>query len=181
MKKLIVWGAIVALSFSSIYAQRVAIKTNVLGWLACGTANVGIDYHIGKHFAAGADFYANPFMFGDDRSAQHLNITLSGSYYFCEAFHGSYIGLHALHACYDAGLGTYNYDGHLNGVGLHYGFVLPLSRHWRLDLMAGVGYAQCCYDLEARQYHKGDHEMLRHHDANCWGITRLQAAIAYQF
>ncbi len=181
MKKTLILALTLMLSASALFAQGFAVKTNALGWLGCGTINAGVDFRFSQHWSLGLHAYANPFVFANDRSARHFTGEFDANFFFCQQFHGSYIGLHGIYTNFNAGLCDWNYNGYLYGGGIHYGYLLPLSTHWGVDFTIGVGYAHADYDLEAREFEVGDHEMFGNRLKDTWGITRLGINFIYSF
>lgn len=181
MKKTIIMAMMLMLGGSALFAQGFGLRTNVLGWLSCGTINAGVEYQFKQHVSIDLDVYANPFVFGNQRRATHFSSSLAANFFFCEAIQGSYLGIHGRYCNYDAGMNVYNYDGMSIGGGIHYGYLLPLNQHWGMDFTIGVGYTHYEYDLEAREYATGDHEMFGNKTENHWGITRLGVSFLYKF
>ena len=131
-------------------AQRVGIKTNLLGW---GTAspNLGMEIGLGKKSTLDVYGSGNPFRFGDGKQWKHWFVQPEYRFWPCEPFHGHFYGLHLIGGEYNIGnvklpFGLYSntretrYEGWGVGGGISYGYQWLLSRHWSLEGVIGVGY-----------------------------------------
>ena len=67
-------------------------------------------------------------------------------YWFCETFHGHFLGLHVPYLIYNVSdikrLGTENerHQGWGTGAGISYGYSWVLGKHWNIEATLGVGY-----------------------------------------
>jgi hypothetical protein len=141
MRKLLLTLALLFAVASAGHAQKVAVKTNALGWLSAVTTNVGVEVALWPKLTLAADGYYNPITnWGQRRSTEMWAVQPELKYWFCTKFYGSYIGLHGQYSEYDAGLFKYRYEGSYYGVGLSYGYSLPIGYRWRLDFSLGAGW-----------------------------------------
>ena len=71
------------------------------------------------------------------------------------------------------------YDGYGVGIGVTFGYVISLSRHWNLDLHAGVQN----FFYEQKEFYKGDIYEKINNTYNARGTyfmpTRIGVSIAY--
>lgn len=172
MKKEIILALMLIVAAPAVRAQKIAVKTNLLEWAALGTINAGAEYAFTDHWSLEADIAWNPWTFSRQRSAKCWGVQAEGRYWLCQKFYGHYFGAHAQYGNYDCGLWKYRYDGYLYGLGISYGYALPIASRWRLDFNLGVGYNRMGYDKDAREYRTGDVEMFGREHRNYWGITR---------
>ena len=142
------------LLFSFNVKGQVAIKTNALGW-ATASVNAGVEVGIGKKSTFNVTGSINPFEFKDGKKWRHWAVLPEYRYWFCEKFHGSFIGIHAIGMQYNMAkvlTGVYpelsdsRYQGWGVGAGVAYGCQWALSKHWSLELTAGVGYVYYKYE-----------------------------------
>ena len=121
---------IVALSFLllccgvHVHAQRVAVKTNALGWLTAST-KVEAEFVLGTHFQPEVRYWRNRPMV-----SHFLGITA-----FVNNFNMMVKDVH--------------HKGDAYAAGLTYGYVWVLGDHWNIEATAGVGvlrYRQFKYD-----------------------------------
>jgi hypothetical protein len=134
-----------------------AVKTNLLWWAARGTFNLGGEIGLGKRtsleFSGGINRWN---LKGDDENNKKLThwiLKPEFRYWLCERFNGHFLGLHAIYAQYNVGdmevpllfEKEYRYEGIAYGGGINYGYHLPLSKRWGLELTAGVGVARMDY------------------------------------
>lgn len=139
-----------------IHAQNVAVKTNLLGWTTA-SPNLGLEVGLGKKTTLNLSGSVNPFRFGEGRQWKHWLAQPEFRYWFCERFHGHFLGLHALGGEYNIakvktpfglypGLEDTRYQGWGIGAGIAYGYQWLLSKHWSFEATAGVGYVYSEYD-----------------------------------
>ncbi len=141
MRKILLTLAVLFAVASAGYGQKIAVKTNALGWLSAVTTNVGVEVALWPKLTLSADGYYNPFKdWGHSKSTQLWGVQPELKYWFCQKFYGHYIGLHGQYAEYDAGLFKNRYEGSYYGAGLSYGYSLPIGYRWRVDFSLGVGW-----------------------------------------
>lgn len=94
---------------------------------------------------------------------------------------GHHIGLYGQMATYDMEFGGRGYQSadldNTFGVGVAYGYTFPLSRHWSLNLTAGIGYFSSRY-LKYMPVDDG-YLALSHNRLSWFGPTRLEASFVY--
>lgn len=141
MKKTLLTISLLFAVAATGYAQKIAVKTNALGWASAITANAGVEVALWPRWTLSADGYYNPFgNWGDQKSSRLWGVQPELKYWFCRKFYGHYIGLHGQYSQFDAGMFKYRYDGSYYGAGLSYGYSLPVAYRWRLDFSLGVGW-----------------------------------------
>lgn len=136
--------------------SQVGIKTNLLGW---GTAsiNAGVEIGTGTKSTVNISGSINPFEFKDGKKWRHWAVLPEYRYWFCEKFHGSFIGIHAIGMQYNFAkldfpfdifpeLENNRYQGWGVGGGIAYGCQWLLSKHWSLEATIGVGYVYSRYE-----------------------------------
>lgn len=172
----------------SMHGQDVALKTNLLGW-AAASPNLGMELGLGRKSTL--DLYAsvNPFRFGDYKQWKHWLVQPEYRYWFCEKFHGHFIGLHALGGEFNIGdvslpFGIYpatrhaRYEGWGVGGGFVYGYQWLLSRYWSLEGVLGLGYVHARYE----KYPCATcGTMLDSGRKNYFGVTKAAVNLIYVF
>ena len=139
------------------YSQNVALKTNLLGWVGV-TPNLGIEVGIGGKSTFDVGYSINPFEFGEYKYWKHWKVVPEYRYWFCEKFHGHFLGIHAIGGEYNLSrvklpFGIYKntqearYQGWGVGGGISYGYQWLLSKHWSFEATVGVGYIYSEYDI----------------------------------
>lgn len=140
----------------NVYSQNVAVKTNLLGW-GGASPNLGLEIGVGKKSTLDVVYSFNPFEFGNRRYWKHWRVVPEYRYWFCERFHGHFIGVHAIGGEYNLArvklpFGVYKntrharYEGWGAGGGISYGYQWLLSLHWSFEATLGVGYIYSEYD-----------------------------------
>lgn len=149
---------IVSSSFNQIFAQQVAVKTNLL-YDATTTPNIGAEIGIGRKHSLQLYYGLNPWKFNTDSGEKffkHWMLAPEYRYWFCHRFQGSFIGIHGLGGEFDAanvklpfgmykGLRDHRYEGWYIGGGISYGYQWVLSRHWNFEASAGLGVVYAKY------------------------------------
>ena len=107
MKKSCVLALLILLLFGGgrVFAQKVAVKTNVLYW-ATTTPNLGFEFGLGKKTSLELFGGYNPWNLdkGENKKMKHYLIQPEFRYWLCERFQGHFFGLHA-------GFSEYNVSG----------------------------------------------------------------------
>ena len=174
-------------------AQDVAIKTNVLGD-AMGSLNIGIEGRLSECWTLDLIGHLDPWTRKDGALTRHAFIQPEARWWFCDAFSGHFLGVHAHGGIFNVGgidtgisfLGTdfsalrdSRYQGWFAGAGIAYGYDFILGRHWNLELEIGAGYAYSRYDqFECEVCGSTLAKGLTHH---YFGITKAGISLVYLF
>jgi hypothetical protein len=154
MKKTLLTILILFSVVATGHGQKIAVKTNALGWAAAVTTNIGAEVALSPKFTLSADAYYNPFkQWGSEmnrRSTWLWGVQPELKYWLCRKFYGHYIGLHGQYSEFDAGLFKNRYEGSYYGAGLSYGYSLPVAYRWRLDFSLGLGWQHWDRDVYRR-------------------------------
>ena len=142
------WGMLL-FSTVTVYAQRVAIKSNLL-YDATTTMNLGLEIGLAPKWSLDLSANYNPWKFNDETRLRHWGVQPEFRYWFCEKFKGHFLGLHGHYAKYNMGgmsflsdnMEHHRYQGHLWGAGISYGYQWLLSARWSMEAVLGVGYAR---------------------------------------
>ena len=96
-------------------------------------------------------------------------------------YKGHHAGIYGQMATYDFEFGGKGYlSRNLDysfGTGISYGYSFPISKHWSIDLTAGIGYFQSKYDVyepSETGYHRNETRRL-----TFWGPTKLEASFVW--
>ncbi len=186
LRKVSLIAAIITGFCASGKAQEVAIKTNLAYW-ATTTPNLGMEFALGKKSTLEISGGLNPFEFSDSKRFKHWLIQPEYRWWFCEAFNGHFLGVHAHGAQFNVGgwdipIGRLDvfkdrrYEGYLYGGGISYGYQWVLSNRWNFEFNIGAGYARIHYD----EYPCKDcGTKLDESNYNYWGITRVGLSFIY--
>ncbi len=151
---LVILALATSLSFS--YAQKVAIKNNLL-YDATVTPNLALEIAMSRkmtlEMAAGLNF----FDFSDNKKIKHFLVQPELRWWTCDVFNGHFFGLHGHVAQFNVGgwdipvgrLKTFRdnrYQGYLYGGGLSYGYQWLLRPRWNLEASIGGGYTRIHYE-----------------------------------
>ena len=143
-------------SLQSGYAQKVAIKTNLL-YDATATPSLGIEFGIGKQWTMDITGTYNggwnPYGMA---LYENLIIQPEFRYWFCNRFAGHFVAFHFHGGTYMVGnihneyiflgsnlyeLTNYTFDGSFFGAGVAYGYDVLLGKHFNLEFEFGFGFA----------------------------------------
>lgn len=158
-------------------AQDVAVKTNALYW-ATTTPNIGVEFAWNNKWTTEIAGAYNPWTFKDDKKMRLWLVQPEARYWFCEAFEGHFLGLHAHVGQYYGGFDKKRYDGYLAGGGLTYGYNWILSSHWNIEAAVGLGYARLWYKESPRIPCEKCFENKR---KDYLGVTKAALSVVYIF
>lgn len=180
---------IVSLFASNIaFGQSVAFNTNLL-YLCTTTPNVGVEAKLAKKVTFDVNAGHNMWRFSSDKRLNHWLVQPELRYWFCEAFNGHFLGIHAHGGQFDIGgvnipigravaFKDKRFTGDFIGAGLSYGYQWILCKHWNFEASIGGGYARinyiksACPDCSPKES-EGFY--------NYWGITRSTLSLIYIF
>lgn len=171
------------------YAQKVAVKTNLLYGAYTLTPNLGLELGMGKKSTLDIGGGYNPWHLNDKgtKKTVHWLAEAEYRYWLCQRFNGHFFGAHVLGGQYNINghklpllLGKdsqdYRYEGYAVGAGVSYGYQWILGYRWNLEASLGVGYARLEYDKYACRA-CGD-KLAREH-RNYIGPTKAAISIIY--
>ncbi|MCD8309640.1 MAG: DUF3575 domain-containing protein [Prevotellaceae bacterium] len=134
---------------------QLAVKTNLPYW-ATTTPNVGVEWRVARRSTLQAFYGLNPWRSTAGKSIRHWVVEPEYRHWFCEAFDGWFVGVHALGGEFNMGhvklplgvlktLRDHRYEGWYAGAGFTAGYQWVLSRHWNFEASIGVGYSYIGY------------------------------------
>ena len=181
---------------SSLYGQKIAVKSNLLYDLTT-TFNIGGEIRCDDTHTLNLSVNYNPWNFGGNKKMKHFLLQPEYRKWFNEVFTGSFIGFQLHYALFNFGgmlpwgfsdgkmLGIENrqiahnrYQGNLAGFGISYGYQWILAKHWSLEGNIGVGYARVKYE----QFEcKTCGEKVSEGHKNYLGPTKAAISLIYLF
>lgn len=198
MKRFLLISTIILAAFAgTANAQKVAMKTNMLYW-ASATPNAGLEFALADRWTMEIAGGYNPWTFDkeDNLKAKHWLVTPEVRYWFCESFHGHFIGINANYTQFNiSGMSMPNLfvnlctnapspesfcdariAGWAVGAGLTYGYQFLISPRWNLELTAGLGWWYTEYDrFESRKCGMFEQAVYKH----ALGPTSLGVSFIY--
>lgn len=165
--------------------HAISIKTNAASWAAT-VANLGFEVKLAPRWSLDVMGAYSPYnMFVSDRKIRLFGIRPEVRYWWGEPMkRGHFLGLHGHTAGFNIQVNDkYRYQdpNHaLWGVGLAYGYALPLGKNerWGVEFTIGVGYARIKYDVyEGRE----NGQFIERKTINYFGPTRLGIDFSYRF
>lgn len=150
MKK-ILFAALLAVASATARAQLVAVSTDVL-MDALLTPSVGGELVVGERTSIGLSLFGNHNPWG--KTMKIMGLQPEWRYYFSgRPMHRHFVGIGGLGAQYDITWKGKVYDGSAAGIGLTFGYVLPLSKRLNVDFHAGLGVIY----YRQKEYFEADH------------------------
>ena len=122
------------------YAQKVAVKTNLL-YDATTTMNLGLEIGLGKKWSLDLSGNYNPWKFDDETRLRHWGVQPELRYWLCEKF-CLCVHLFTIGNGLSDNMERHRYQGHLWGGGISYGYQWLLGNRWSMEAVLGVGYAR---------------------------------------
>lgn len=175
-----------AASWSGSFAQKVAVKNNLL-YDATVSPNLALEVALSRKMTLELGAGINWFDFSGNRKAKHLLVQPELRWWTCDVFNGHFFGVHAHGAQFNIGgwdipLGRLEkfkdnrYQGYLYGGGISYGYQWLLSPRWNLETSIGGGFARMHYD----KYPCTDcGTKVSEGTYNYWGVTKAAISLIY--
>lgn len=156
MKKILPLLLFALVTHTSISAQEIGIKTNLL-YDATTTLNFGVEVGIAPQWTIDLSANYNPWTLNSktNRKLKHFLIQPEARYWLCHKFKGHFFGANAGYIQYNfSSIGIpfvknsndYRYQGWGAGVGVSYGYSVILGMRWNLEATLGVGVVYTRYD-----------------------------------
>lgn len=165
--------------------HALSIKTNALLW-ATLVANVGFEVKLAPRWSLDVTGFYSPWnMFIFNRKIRLFGLSPEVRYWWGDVMkRGHFLGLHGLVTGFNVQLDNkYRYQDPNHaawGVGLSYGYAMPLDKkeRWGVEFTIGVGYARVKYDkYEGRE----NGQFIERKTVNYFGPTRLGVNFSYRF
>ncbi len=134
----------IAASCGTLYAQRLSVATNLLGYANLGTINGEIGLGVSRHFSVYLQTKYNPFTYREGREDQFQNrqATLSAGcrYWFWHTWSGWFLSGQAGYSKYNVGgiISQKSTEGDAFGITFGGGYALMLTKRLNIDFGAGV-------------------------------------------
>ena len=91
-KKILFVLTVTLILSSTLVAQKVAVKTNLL-YGGTATPNLQLEFGLSKKSTLDVGAGLNWFDFSDNKKFKHLLVQPEYRYWFCESFNGHFLGL----------------------------------------------------------------------------------------
>jgi hypothetical protein len=172
-------------------SPKFVVKTNALYWFTT-TPNLSLETAVSAKLTLDISANYNPWKFGEYARFQNFLIQPEVRYWIDEPFKGHFVGFHAHYLHVNVGLidasnlwtpfnlrlsflPNYRKEGDIYGLGAVYGYSWRLGSKWRLEGVAGLGYAHLNYLV----YRKNGEQMGGTHYYNYVGPTKLALNLVY--
>lgn len=190
MKHLLIILALVLMP-GILLAQHVAVKTNLLSDVAL-SPDLALEVKMSRKWTMDINGQLN-FWTVDNRKWKHWLVQPEARLWFCDAFTGHFMGLHAIGGQYNFGnlklydlpgselsrLKDHRYQGWAAGAGIAYGYDWVLDKHWNFEAEIGIGWIYTRYDeFECMGCGRRTRKDVPH---NYFGPTKAALNIVYLF
>ena len=151
MKRIYFWVLLCLLFLSgTARAQVVGIKTNLL-YDATATINAGVEVGLAKKLTLDVSGNLNLWTWKDNMKWKHWMVQPELRFWTCQRFSGHFFAAHALAGQFNFGNGIrlfgtdfseltdHRFEGWAFGLGVGYGYALPIGKHWNLEFEGGIG------------------------------------------
>lgn len=190
-KTLLLFFLILSAAMPSM-AQSVGIKTNLISD-AVTTPQLGVEFKMAPKWTFEVAGQVNAWNI-HDRRWRHWMAQPEARLWYCEAFQGSFWGLHLIGGQFNIGnidnnikflgsdfsqLKDHRYQGWGAGAGIAYGYAWILGKHWNMEFEVGVGWIYTRFDKYPCAVCGTALEKDKPH--NYFGPTKLALSIEYLF
>ena len=154
MKRIYFWVLLCLLFLSgTARAQVVGIKTNLL-YDATATINAGVEVGLAQKLTLDVSGNLNLWTWKDNMKWKHWMVQPELRFWTCQRFSGHFFAAHALAGQFNFGgirngirlfgtdfseLPDHRFEGWAFGLGVGYGYALPIGKHWNLEFEGGIG------------------------------------------
>lgn len=172
MQKKIIIIALSLFMTVSMKAQMLAVSTDALHDLLM-MPSIGAEIVTGERTTLGMQMFGGYHPWGND--SKMIVMQPEYRYFFSgRPMSREFVGLGAIGALYDVHFSNKIYQGESFGLGLSFGYVLPITHRLNLDFHAGFGFIV----YHQKEYFEGDFYDLDYAkngklDANAHGYTLL--------
>ncbi|MBQ5581800.1 MAG: DUF3575 domain-containing protein [Bacteroidales bacterium] len=127
--------------------QDLAIKTNFI-YDATSTVNLGTEVGLSPKWTLDVSGNLNLWSKDNHTKWKHWLVQPEARYWFCDRFSRDFLGAHLIAGAFNFGniIPDNRYQGYAYGCGVAYGFAFMLSKHFNLELEAGIGYMYFDYE-----------------------------------
>ena len=161
--------------------HRWAIKSNV-AYLLATVANLGAEYRFANHYSIDLSVIYSPYTVARDYRLRFLAFQPELRYWPKASMKGHFFGTHLNIGAFNISVdheNRYQSPNGFYGMGMSYGYMLPLTRCWAAEFTIGLGYVFTKYDTyynipNGARYEKGK-------PYNYWGLTKVGVSVVYRF
>ncbi len=130
---------------NNLFAQRISVATNLLGYINFGTLNAEVGLGVSQHISIYMQGKYNPFEYkgglsGSQINNKQLSVALGCRYWPWHNHSGWFMLGHIGYVNYNRGgiISKSTYEGDAYGITVGAGYALMLNEHLNLDFGAGV-------------------------------------------
>lgn len=158
-------------------AQRIALKTNTIDWLAL-SPNLTLETRLSSRFTLQLGVATNPTHLSvADLQLTNLRVEPELRYWFNRPMARHFIALSTTAATYNLRYKDHHFNGDAVAAGISYGYALVLGSHWNMEVECGVGLAH----LSAKDYHGNQAPATRNYNRLMPVPIRLGLSFSYIF
>lgn len=162
--------------------QVFGLKTNLLSW-ACATPNLEMEFYVGKRVSLNFEgAYTWGWFLPMDKAYFYWNAGAEVRFWFKNdaKFNGHFMGIYGNTGQFDFKFGQYGNQGDYYGVGITYGYMLPIGKSFHMEFSIGAGWAN--YSLLKYEHIGGlNFEVESTPAKNYFGITKAKVGCVWKF
>lgn len=160
-----------------VCAQRVALKTNTIDWLAL-SPNLTLETRLSSRLTLQLGLAANPTHISiADLQLTNFRVEPELRYWFNRPMAKHFIALSTTAGSYNLRYKDHHFMGDAVAAGVSYGYALVLGSHWNMEMECGVGLAH----LSAKNYHGNNVPAARNYNRLMPVPIRLGLSFSYIF
>lgn len=154
------------------FAQKVAVKTNALYWMAA-TPNLGVEVALSPKSTISTTANYNPWTLGDNGKLQHWFVRPEYRYWFSEKYSHFFVSAHLIGGGFEVGgfykpfhigrLANNYYKGSFFGAGLGLGYSFYISPRWNIETSVGAGLLRFEYRTKNVNHSESQDNQVPHH------------------
>ena len=158
------------------YYPKAALKVDV-PYLATLSPNMSLELGLGRRWTIDiATGVSTGKIGGDGVGLRHALVRPELRYWFDSAFERHFIGMHAICAKYHIADQGRRYEGWGAGIGLVYGYHLPIAARWACEFSVGAGYAR----LDYKDFKNDTNDVYKwNENKHYFGPTKVAASLVF--
>ncbi len=180
MEEMTVSEKVAEIEHSTEQGRYLGLKTNLVAWAGV-IMNFAVDYEVADRLSVELPVLYSPWYVGEQHAVKTFTVQPEVRYWLRGAGEGHFFGAHLTASWYSVKWDQNRYqdtDRPLLGVGISYGYLLPIAKNWMAEFTIGAGYANTKYDTF---YNIDNGARIDTQTKNYWGITRVGASLVYRF
>lgn len=165
---------------SAIANRYIALKTN-MAYQAVALQNLAADIQLSKSLSLEIPLIWSFWDMKQKHAIRTFTVQPELRWWTQTPGEGHFLGVHTHIGCFNIKWNDHRYQNTsrpLLGMGLSYGYLLPINEHWGAEFNLGAGYANTQYNT---YYNIENGARINIRNKSYWGITRVGISLVYRF